>query len=172
MGNYLDTLFDRLARAEKSSSRLAASFCLGTFIALTPTIPFQTPLLFLLSWLFGLNATVTFAAVYLINNPLTMVPIYIIGYAFGTWFFEKVVGLDLVRYNPWWVENFNTFLSRYVDIKKHFGTQFCLWCLLLGGLLFALIVSISLYPFLKRFFDHVIRQLEKRKSPDESHKSP
>ncbi len=171
MRRYFHKMMDRLVRSEKSSTKLAASFCLGTFIALTPTIPLQTPLLFLLSWLFGLNASVTFTAVYLINNPFTMVPIYIIGYAFGAWFFERVVGLDLVRYNPSWVEKFNVFLSRYIDLKQHFGTEFCLWYLLFGGLMLALMVSIPLYPILKRVFDRLIKQLERRKSREHTQKS-
>lgn len=90
-----------------------------------------------------------------------MVPIYIAGYAFGAWFFEKVVGIDLVRYNPYWVDTFNQFLSRYIDVQKHFGTHFCLWCLLFGGFLFALLVSVPLYPLLKRVFDRLLKKVEK-----------
>lgn len=164
MRKYVQKSIERLVRSEKSSKKLAASFCLGTWIALTPTIPLQTPLLFLLSWLFRLNASVTFFAVYLINNPFTMVPIYIIDYAFGVWFFEKVVGFDLVRYNPWWMERFNAFLSRYIDVKKHFGTEFCLWCLFLGGIIFASLVSLLLYPILRRVFDRIIAHMKKRES--------
>lgn len=160
MRKYFNKMIDRLVRSEKSSKKLAASFSLGTFIALTPTIPFQTPLLFLLSWILRLNSAVTFAAVYLVNNPFTMVPIYIIDYAFGAWFFQKVVGIDLVRYNPWWVEKFNAFLSRYIDVKKYFGADFCFWCLILGGLLFALLISVPLYPILKYTCDRLIKKFE------------
>lgn len=161
MSGYFGKIMDKLARSEKSSSRLAASFCLGTFIALTPTIPLQTPLLFAMSWLLGLNATVTFTAVYLVNNPFTMIPIYLIGYALGAWFFEKVVGLDLVRYNPSWVESFNAFLSRSIDVKKYFGTEFCIWYLLFGGFLFATVVSVPLYPILKHTFERLLKRLKR-----------
>ena len=149
--------------AEKSSSILAASFALGTFIALSPSIPFQTPLLFGLSWLFGLNAAVTFAAVYIVNNPLTMVPIYVIDYAVGVWVFQKVLGISLTCYNPAWVERFNTFISKYIDIKAYLGEGFCIWYLLLGGVLFALVVSVASYPFLKWGFDRLRAQIEKQR---------
>ncbi len=153
---------EKMLLAESSCERLAASFCVGTFIAIAPIIPLQTPLLFLVSWLFGLNAGVTFAAVYIVNNPFTLIPIYIIDYAMGVWFF-KTIGIAVEQYNPSWVAGFNTFISRYVDIKKYLGADFCLWCLLVGGLIFALMVSLPLYPLLKRMCNKLARELEKRK---------
>lgn len=149
--------------SEGSSQKLAASFCLGTFIALTPTIPLQTPLLFVLSWILSLNSAVTFTAVYIVNNPVTMIPIYVVDYIVGKWFFERLVGIDLMMYNPKWVDSFNNFLSKYIDLTKYLGQGFCIWYLFLGGLIFGLAVSLPLYPFLKRMFDRLIAQLEKRK---------
>lgn len=163
MLRFLKAYFERLLLSERSYQKLAASFTVGTFIALTPTIPFQTPLLFLVSWLCRLNATVTFAAVYLVNNPFTMIPIYVVGYAVGIWFFEGLLGWSLVSYNPAWVAKLNEFLSRYIDIKKYLGSDFCLWYLLFGGFLFALMVCIPLYPILKLVFKRLIAQIEKAK---------
>ncbi len=160
---FVRSRLEKLLLAERSCERLAASFCVGTFIALTPTIPLQTPLLFAVSWLCGLNAGVTFAAVYLINNPLTMIPIYVIDYAVGVWFFNAL-GIAASQYNPSWVSTVNAYLSRYIDINKYLGSDFCLWCLLVGGLLFALMVSVPLYPLLKRACMSISRELEKKKN--------
>ncbi len=155
--------FENLLLKERSIPKLSASFCLGTFIALTPTIPLQTPLVMLLGWLFGLNIGVAVAALYIVNNPVTLIPIYVMGYALGVWFFTKVVGIDLIQYNPWWVERFNTFLSKWIDLEKYLGTELCLWYLLGGGLLLATLVSVPLYPLLKRGLARLAEQLEKQK---------
>ena len=40
-----------------------------------------------------LNTAIVFAAVYVINNPLTLVPIYIMDYAVGSWFFTRLLGI-------------------------------------------------------------------------------
>lgn len=166
MSKSIKKYFERLLLAEGSSKKLAASFCLGTFIGLSPIIPLQTPLLFIMSWLTGLNTAVTFAAVYLINNPFTIIPIYIVGYAVGAWFFEGLLGVSLVQYNPAWVERFNTFMYKYIDIKKYLGSEFCVWYLLIGGFTFALTVSLLLYPLLKRVCDRLIAQMEKKKKSE------
>jgi uncharacterized protein (DUF2062 family) len=155
--------FENLLLKERSVQKLSASFCLGTFIALTPTIPLQTPLVMALGWLLGMNIGVAVAALYIVNNPVTLLPIYVTGYAFGVWFFNKIVGIDLIPYNPWWVEQFNTFLSRYVDMKNYIGIELCLWYLLGGGFLVATIISLPLYPILTRVLSRLARQLEKQK---------
>ena len=163
MKKYLVSFLKKLLLKERSIPRLSASFCLGTFIALTPTIPLQTPLAVVLSWLFGLNVAVAVAALYVVNNPLTMIPIYVAGYALGVWCFKLVGATDLLQHNPVWVGRFNAFLSRYIDIKKYLGAEFCFWCLLLGGFLFALLVSVLLYPLLKKILTRLATQLEKEK---------
>lgn len=163
MIQYLKKWFEGLLLKERSIEKLSASFCLGAFIAIAPIIPLQTPLLLVFCWLFGLNAAVSVAALYLINNPFTLVPIYIMDYAVGVWFFKKVVGIDLVQYNPWWIDRFNAFLSRYIDVEKYLGAELCFWCLLAGGFMMALMVSLPLYPLLKRALTRLAAQLEKSK---------
>jgi uncharacterized protein (DUF2062 family) len=153
---------ERLLLSERSPEKLAASFCLGTFIAITPTIPLQTPLIFLCCWLFRLNSVVAVAAAYIVNNPFTMIPIYVIDYAIGMWVM-RILGIDLAQYNPSWVERFNTFISEYVDVKKYLGADLCFWCLIIGGFLFAALITIPLYPILTRTFRRLLHPKEKRK---------
>ncbi len=148
MPQFVSRYLEKLVSKEGSCHKLALSFSMGTFIAIMPIIPFQTPLLFVVSWLMGLNTAIVFAAVYVVNNPITLVPIYIMDYAVGSWFFTRLLGLDLQKYNPWWMEQANAWLSKYIDITKYLGEGLCLWCLLLGGLLVAAVVSASMYPLL------------------------
>ena len=92
MAQFFRRYLEKLLSQEGSCHKLALSFSLGTFIAIMPIIPFQTPLLFLVGWLMRLNTAIVFAAVYVINNPLTLVPIYIMDYAVGSWFFTRLLG--------------------------------------------------------------------------------
>jgi uncharacterized protein (DUF2062 family) len=162
---YIKKILFKLVLAERSAHKLALSFCVGNFIALSPTIPLQTPLAFLLSWIFRLNPTVVVTSLYLINNPFTMVPIYVINYMFGKWLFEKVLGLNLIQYNPSWVQGFNNFLSKYIDLSNYVGgSGLCMWCLLAGGCLLSLLISIALYPWIKRVFIKLLAQMEKKQS--------
>jgi len=104
----------KLISSEKSVTKLSLSFCFGVFIAWTPVIPLipvQTLLIFLFSWLFKLNTTVTFATVYLINNPFTMIPICFADYVFGSWLLNSILKIDLMPYNPKWINSFSDFFE-------------------------------------------------------------
>ncbi len=163
MRQYFRKKLEQMLLKEKSISRLAASFCVGTFIALTPTIPLQTPLVMGLAWALRLNVGVAIAALYIVNNPLTLIPIYVMGYAIGSWL-SALIGIDLLPYNPWWLDKFNAYLSQYIDISKYLGAELCFWCLILGGVLLGLMVSIPLYPLLTRVLTRIAAELEKSKT--------
>lgn len=154
----------KLIASEKSVTKLALSFCFGVFIACTPVmplIPVQTLLIFLLSWLFKLNTTVTFATVYLINNPFTMIPIWFLDYMFGFWLLNKVLKIDMIKYNPQWIDSFSAYLSKYVDLAKITGgDSLCLWCLIIGGLVLPLILGLVLYPIMKIVFSFLIKKID------------
>lgn len=153
-----------LVLAEKSATRLTLSFCLGNFIAWSPTIPFQTPLIFILSWPLRLNTTVTFTAVYLINPFfLATLPIYIADYFFGVWLFNSVLNLDMERFNPSWVNKFSDFLGRYIDMKRLVGEDvFCFWCLIVGGFILAFVLSAILYPIMRPIFGKLVEKIHKK----------
>lgn len=165
MFKWLKNFLHRLVLSEKSSTRLTLSFCLGNFIAWAPIIPFQTPLIFILSWLLRLNTTVTFATVYIINNPITIVPIYVLDYLVGSWILNSVLGLNMVQYNPTWVHKFSNFLSNYINIEKYFGSELCFWCLAIGGLILPLISSIILYFVMSPIFSNLVNRIHKRNKP-------
>lgn len=165
----------KLLLAEKSPSKLALSFCFGIFIALTPVIPVipvQTLLVFVLSWLFRLNTTVTFATTYLVNNPLTMIPIWFIDYRFGSWLFNNVLKIDMTKYNPHWLDSLSAYLSKYVDLTKITGgSSLCLWCLIIGGLVLPLILSVALYPIMKVVFSFLIKKFNRENESDNENHS-
>lgn len=155
----IKNFFINIITQEQNSKRLALTFCLANLIAWSATVPFQTPLLFLLSKIFKLNSKIIFALVLAINNPITMIPIYILDYTFGTWFFNSVLKINLIKYNPIWAEKFSNFLSKYIDLTRVIGdAHFCFWCLILGSLILPIIINLFLYPILKKIFDSLIKK--------------
>lgn len=157
---YIKKILYKLVLAERSPTKLALSFSLGTFLAFSPFLGLQTWLAFPLCWISGLNVTVTLTTLYVISNPFTMIPIIISGYMFGSWLFNSVMNLDMIRYNPKWVDSFLGFLARYViDLKKYLGTQLCFWCYVFGATILAVTISLILYPIMKRVFTHIVRKI-------------
>lgn len=158
MKNFIKRMLDKLIFAEGSSTTLALSFCLGTFIALSPTIPLQTPLIILISRLLKFNTTVAITVLYIINNPITMVPFYVIDYRVGGWILKKL-SIDAVYHNPVWMEQFSEFIMRFIDIKKYLGTEvLSFWPLLIGGFIVPLVVSMFVYPIAKLIFTRLLSQ--------------
>lgn len=153
---YIKKIIDTFILAERSPQRLALSFCLGNSIAWMPLIPFQTPLLLVMAKFLGLNVTVAVAALYLINNPLTMVFFYIADYVFGKWLLSSLFTCaDLP--NPAIVEHFLHYISRFIDFKNYLGTDtICFWYLLIGGIVLPVVVTLIVYPFVLVFFRYLL----------------
>ena len=155
--HFLKRFLNRLLAMEKSANKLALGCCLGVFIATSPFLGIQTWIAFPLAWLFGVNALIIIAVLYLINNPLTMLPIVVADYAVGHWIIEQWMGINLVIYNPSWMGWVNTKIGP--TLYTYLGvTEVCFWCYILGGLLFATICSLPLYPLLRWFFARHVRQ--------------
>jgi len=144
---------------EQNAKKLALTFCLANFIAWSATVPFQTPLLLLLSKIFKLNSKIIFTLVFIINNPLTIIPIYLLDYNFGSWLFNSVLKINIIKYNPTWAEKFSNFLNKYINLSKIIGeSHFCFWCLIIGSLILPIIINIFLYPILKKMFSTLIKK--------------
>lgn len=138
---------------ERSPQKLAFSCCLGIYIAFSPWVGFHTIMVFVLSWLFRLNATITFASTYLLNNPWTMTPLYLGDYFFGSWVLRSAFGVDAMAINPTWMISFNTKLAYYTGLQ---GLSF--WAFIVGGNLLGIIFSVILYPILLSFFSRITKK--------------
>lgn len=162
MKNYLNKILDKFILAEKSPRMLALSFALGVFISFAPIIPLQTPVVVILSKALRLNATVATTTLWLVNNPFTLVPIYVLDYVVGSWLLVNVMGLPVEQYNPVWIDRFSQYLNKFIDTQKYLGTTtLCFWCLLVGGFVVALAAAILVYPFVYKFFKYIIAKREK-----------
>ena len=175
---YFKDKLDAVLKKESSYDRLVHSCVLGVFLAFSPYLGVQTPLIFIFGWLFKLNIPVIFIVVYLINNPfLTMIPIAIINYLVGWWICVDILGIDLVEYNPAWMTRFNTWLlNTWVGQKlsSYLGYQidpnnFSFWIYMIGGHVVAITMSVIAYFIAKRFFRRVLRNRSAKKGLAEKH---
>ncbi len=141
--NYLK----KFVYKERSAQKLALSFCIGNYIAFSPFLFLHTFMAFASIWFFRLNPAVTFAAAYGINNPWTLVPVYMADYAFGYWLVHKVMCIEFLMTSPSWMDFINRFFETNLGMAKP-----CIWSFLIGGNLLGIITSIILYPIMKKFF--------------------
>ena len=141
--------FKKLAYQEKSSHKLALSFCMGTYRAFSPFPGLHTIMIFVFSILFGLNMTVTFAAAYGINNPFTLVPVYAADYGVGYWLLYKIAAFDASAFNPWWINSLSTVCEQRLGFPLP-----CMWSFLIGGNILGIVLACLLYPITKQIFTY------------------
>lgn len=142
-------LIKKLLLYERTPHKLAYASCVGIFIGFSPLIGFHWLLTLICAWAFQLNIGVIYAASHVINNPFTMVPIYLAGYATGTKMMQWL-GFDLISHNPWWMNWLNIKLS-CLGIPT-----ISLWTFLIGGHILGAVISIIAYPVLIRFYKRFI----------------
>jgi uncharacterized protein len=136
---------------ERTPKKLAIACTLGIFIAFSPLIGLHWLLTIILAWIFSVNVAVVYAAAHVVNNPLTMVPLYLGDYAVGLWVCDKLFQSNLVKHNPSWMQWLNVKLS-CLGIAN-----ISLWAFIIGGHLVAFMASIVAFPILIRFFKKIIK---------------
>lgn len=140
----------KLLLAERTPTKLALACCVGIFIAFSPLIGIHWLLTIILAWIFRLNIAVVYAAAHVVNNPLTMVPLYLSDYAMGLFITNRILGVDLLPYNPSWMQWLNIKLS-CLSIPN-----LSLWAFLIGGHVLGLLVAVLAYYPLLLFFRRII----------------
>ncbi|MEX0940342.1 MAG: DUF2062 domain-containing protein [Candidatus Babeliales bacterium] len=139
---------------ERSPHKLALSFCIGSYIAFSPFLFFHTIMVFAGVWLFQLNFPITLTAAYGINNPWTAIPIYMIDYIFGYWILHKLLHIKVVTIFPEWMSYLNYFFEYKLGLP-----QPCIWSFLIGGNLLGIILSVLLYPLMKKIFSKLVTEI-------------
>ncbi len=144
--NYIRCAVDQ----EQSSYRMALSVSVGIFIAFSPYLFFHTIMIFLLSWLLGLNFMITFTVTYALNNPWTMIFVYAADYVVGD-FLLNLAGFCPMMLNPHWIECIN------VPLRHHTGLDgIAFWSFMIGGNLLGLLLGVMLYPVVKSIYGRMV----------------
>ena len=141
----------RLIINERSPSKLALAFCVGVFVAFSPFIGLHTLMMLGIAWWARLNFAMIYAASHLINNPLTMGPLYWIDHTIGKKICYFLFGY--IPMNPLWMNWVNAKIAYYTGLP---GVS--LWAFVIGGNLLGLIVSLSLYPIMVWLFNRILNQ--------------
>jgi uncharacterized protein len=138
----------KMLLAERTPRKLALASCIGIFVAFSPLIGLHWLLTIILAWAFCVNVAVVYAAAHIVNNPFTMVPLYMADYAVGVRI-AQFLGINLSSYNPWWMNWLNLKLS-CIGIP-----HLSLWAFFIGGNVLGLTLALLAYPILisiyKRF---------------------
>lgn len=153
MLSRLQTFLKNIAQKEKCPHRLAVAASLGVYISFSPFLGLHTAMHIVLGWLFGLNIPLLLAVGYGVNNPWTMVPIYMSGYVCGYWILHSWYGLSVTGFNPSWVTSLNKTLAHYLGL-----VDVSFWAFMLGANLVGVVLAFALYPFFRNFFSSVVRK--------------
>lgn len=79
-------LYLRFIRLRGEPSVLARGVAIGTFIGITPTIPFHTVLTLLFAFLLRGSKIAALLATFIVSNPITFFPQYYLSWQIGNWF--------------------------------------------------------------------------------------
>lgn len=150
MEEAIKRFFKKHLVTSQPPNKIAKALSLGVFMAFSPFIGVQIPLIFLISWLFGLSSVLIISVAYALNNPfITMVPIMIVEYYFGVFLMEHILHSNLHKYDPSWISWINAHLTTYIG--AYMGEiKICLWYYIVGSLIIATLAGIITYLFANR----------------------
>jgi len=87
--------YDRFISLRGEPPRIAAGIALGVFVGVTPTIPFHTAIIVLISLVFRQNLTAGYFGTWVISNPLTIPLFYLSQYEIGRF----LLGMERCRFD-------------------------------------------------------------------------
>lgn len=140
---------------EHSPKKLAMAFSLGVYIAFSPFPGFHTAMVFVLSWLCGLNVAAVLASSCLINNPWTMIPVYMADYVFGNWLCCTFLGTNMIGFNPAWMNGMAQWLCQTTGLAHISLASF-----LIGGNVLGIGLAFLLYPIMRYIFSTLAQEAQ------------
>jgi uncharacterized protein (DUF2062 family) len=152
---YYHIKFKRLNDNPRS---LAGGTAIGMMVGLTPTVPFHTPVVILLSVLTRTSVVAALLVSWLVFNPLTIVPIYGISLAIGNFLTPYEISFDRVKTV---IEGFQGSAGYLKTVKTILAMGYeTAIVMLVGGLVFSLPFALTSYFFTLRYF--TMRQRAKK----------
>lgn len=150
----------RLLRLKGDPLTIARGIAVGTFIGVTPTIPFHTSLTILFCWIFRANLIAALILNWLVSNPLTIPIEYYLSWKIGSMLVGSTIGswkevqdlLALLRHSSF---------VEAVGIVGEKGLGF-FGSMTLGGVILGIPLAIASYmAYLKWFFYRQKRKYER-----------
>ena len=130
---------------ESSPEKVAFATSVAVYIAFSPFCGLHMIMSVISGIFLRLNVPLLLSLGWVINNPLTMVPIYTSGYFFGHWLLHWHMGISVVDINPTWMAPLNTFLHSYIGL-----TDVSFWAWLIGGNILGILLAFIAYPVMHK----------------------
>jgi uncharacterized protein (DUF2062 family) len=140
---------------------LARGIAIGTFVGITPTIPFHTIMALLLAFVLRGSKVAALLSTVIVSNPVTLVPQYYLSWQIGNWLTPKK--------HSW--EEVSRLMDSLADGAAYGATFTALGeigldsfiILLGGGIVLALPFTIAFYFLSHRLFRSIqLKRLEKK----------
>jgi len=152
----------KFIRLKGDPSTLARGVAVGTFIGITPTIPFHTVMALVLALVLRGSKVAALLATYIVSNPLTFFPQYYLSWQIGNWLlpgkhsWEDISELiNLVVTGA----GFNEILAAFSHVSMN-----SLTVLIGGGIILAIPFTAFFYCLSYNFFRTIQnKRLEKKK---------
>ncbi len=151
----------RLRRLKGSPPSLALGFTIGVFVGLTPTIPFHTIILVVLTIVSRSSFLAAFIASWIVCNPFTYIPIYYTSVILGNLVTPYSLNWNKIHATREILLSHEATFFLKMQVLRDLGLESCL-VFIVGGVLLALPLSlISYYPVLL-FFQQISKRKKKK----------
>jgi len=151
----------RFIRLRGEPSVLARGVAIGTFIGITPTIPFHTVLTLFFAFIFRGSKIAALLATFIISNPVTFFPQYYLSWQIGNWIATGKHSWEEVATLIESIVNGGNFVETLTALG-HIGIN-TLAILIGGGIILALPFTIIFYFLSYRLFCTIQKKrLEKK----------
>ena len=153
MYSRVKNFFKDAIKKDTSPTKLAVAISFAAYVAFSPFLGFHTIMLIAFGWLFNINIPFLVGVGYAINNPWTMVPIYMSGYLFGYWLLHVFMAVPVEGLNPAWMAWFSHKIMDILHIKEP-----SFWAFMVGGNIVGLVFAFMTYPAALVFFKKMARE--------------
>lgn len=140
----------KFLRLKGDPKHIARGVAIGTFIGITPTMPFHTIALLFIPPLLRGNIIGAFLAAVLFCNPLTYLPQYYFSWLIGNWFTPNDLSWERIRSLMDVIFSDASYIVIFKSIS-HLGME-AIIVLLLGGTILATPFTIASYFISLKFF--------------------
>jgi uncharacterized protein (DUF2062 family) len=136
------------------TAALAASW--GVFVAFSPLLGVQTFFMMATAPLLSLSMVISMTVLYVVNNPLTMIPIALAGYSLGSALCSYSSWCNAVSTLPG-IASLDRALNTYVAPRLHMDHMSVIYYLV-GCFLLATLVALASYPVVYMLYARAYRK--------------
>jgi len=148
MKKRITYIYNKFISLKGDPKSIAMGMAIGVFVGVTPTIPFHTVLLVIITLLFRRNVTAAYLGSWIISNPIT-IPVF--------YFVQYQVGHHLLGIAPCSIVFSDMDIRQIINIGWNIAIP-----LLLGGLIMAPFFAVPAY-FITH---HAVLTIRKKKHYD------